>query len=118
MRRTIVFAGGWLAAVVAGALLGMSVIGGSAAEAPLTPQDVTDALARGEASPSSPSPSLPSAAPPSPSPSSSAGTAATGQRRYFTSPGGTVWATCAGNVVTLSAVTPRQGYQIHDRQLG
>lgn len=104
------FAGGWLAAVVASALLGLSVIG-APADSPLTPADVTDALARGAASPP-PASSAPETTGASPS------TTATGARRYFASAGGTVWATCTGGLVSLSAVTPSQGYQIHDRDLG
>jgi hypothetical protein len=109
MRRTIVFAGGWLAAVVASALLGLSVIAGPTGP-PLTPADITDALARGTASP--PPPSVRETTGPSPAVTSA------GVRRYFTSAGGTVWATCTGGLVSLSAVTPSQGYQIHDRDLG
>jgi len=109
VRRTIWFAAGWLAAVVAGAVIGMSAlgaIGGTATDAPLSQQDIANALA-GPAT---------SAAPVPPAPPVSA--TATGNRGYFSNAGGTLWATCVGGQVTLSALTPNQGYRIDDKQVG
>lgn len=104
-------AAGWLAAVVAGAVIGiaaLSAIGGTATDAPLSQQDIADALARPPAS----------GVPVPPAPPTTATATATGNRRYFSNAGGTLWASCAGGQVTLSALTPNQGFRIDDKQVG
>jgi hypothetical protein len=109
VRRTIVVAAGWLAAVAAGAVIGigaLGAIGGSGTDAPLSQQDIANALAR-PATSAAPAPDTPPAS-----------AAATGNRSYFSNAGGTFWASCVGDQVTLSALTPNQGYRIDQKQVG
>jgi hypothetical protein len=111
---------GWLAAAVLATLIGMGgvrLIGDSLTTTPggvLDQQDVAKALA----SPVSPSPSLvPSPAPsPTSSPSRTAPATPAGERRAFSSAGGSVIAGCRNGRPYLFSWSPSPGYAVTQQE--
>ena len=123
MRRGVVIAAGWGAAVGAAALAGVASIdtlAGSAGGGPLSQQQVADRLASASRSASQPSSGGASAPAASPSagtePSTGAGPSPA--RKYYTTSGGSLWATCTGDSATLDTMAPRPGYRIDGFQPG
>jgi hypothetical protein len=65
--------------------------------------------------------SIPSAAaqgPPTTRPSVSATPTAQAARQYFTTSGGSLWATCTDGRATVDTMTPRQGYRLDSYDKG
>ena len=127
MRRGVVIAAGWGAAVGAAALAGVASIdtlAGSAGGGPLSQQQVADRLARASLQPSGSAATTPSAgaSPTAPEASSGTGTSPgplpSTARRYYTTSGGSLWVTCTGDVATLDTMAPRAGYRIDGFQAG
>lgn len=108
-RRVMVATAGWLAAVTAAVLAGLSAVrlidpgSGSGGEV-LTPQQVAEQLAGAPATPSAaPAPSRPVEAVP----------------KVLSGPGGTVVAEChPGGFAYLVSWTPAPGYRVEDVQRG
>lgn len=123
MRRGVVIATGWGAAVGAAALAGVASIdtlAGSAGGGPLSQQQVADRLARASQSASQPASSGASEPAPGASPSTgtepSAGTSPA--RKYYPTSGGSLWVTCTGESATLDTMSPRPGYRMDGSQPG
>jgi hypothetical protein len=113
-RRTLLAVAGWLAAVAVATLIGVGAIrlvGESITGTPggvLSQGDVARALA-------SPTPTA------GPQPSGDTGPtagASPGTRQSFSTTGGSVVAECAGGLVTLTAYSPAQGYEVTDADRG
>jgi hypothetical protein len=111
VRRGLIIAAGWVGAVVASTVLGVfsiSTLGGAGKSGPLSQRQVSDRLAH-----TSPGPDgTPTGA--ATSPAASANTA----RRYFTTSGGSLWASCTAGLATLDTVTPRSGYRLDGWERG
>jgi hypothetical protein len=110
--RRIALTAGWIAALAAAATIGAATIGalrGESDDPPLSQEQVINALA----GPSAPK-SVASAAS---TPPSSAQTSSP-VRKYISNPGGTLWASCSGDLATLSSISPSQGFRVDDKLLG
>jgi hypothetical protein len=125
VRRGVVIAAGWGAAVGAAALAGVASIdtlAGSAGGGPLSQQQVADRLAHASSSASRPAspPASSGASEPAASPTTGTGpsTGPSPTRQYYTTSGGSLWATCTGDSVTLDTMAPRPGYRIDGFQPG
>lgn len=121
MRRGVVIAAGWGAAVGAAALAGVASIdtlAGSAGGGPLSQQQVADRLAH--ASPSASPPASSGASEPAASPTTGTepSNGPSPARQYYTTSGGSLWATCTGDSATLDTMAPRPGYRIDGSQPG
>jgi hypothetical protein len=107
---------GWIGAIVTAAVFGLmtvSALGGGAGPTGLSQQEVSDRLARVSAAPT------PSATgQPAPGPSSAPTGTANAARQYFTTSGGSLWATCTGGQATVDTMTPRQGYRLDSYDKG
>ncbi|WKU05832.1 septum formation initiator [Micromonospora sp. HUAS LYJ1] len=119
-RRTLLATAGWLAAAVLATLIGVAAIrlvGESITGTPggvRSQAEVERALAAPEPTPTSPSAPA-SSAPPAPT----TGPAPTpGQRRSFSTPGGTAVAECVGAEVRLVSWAPAQDYRVKDVDRG
>ncbi|MFY1622087.1 septum formation initiator [Micromonospora sp. WMMD723] len=119
-RRTLLATAGWLAAAVLATLIGVAAIrlvGESITGTPggvRSQAEVERALAAPE-----PTPAAPSAPAASASSSPTVGPAATpGQRRSFSTPGGTAVAECVGSEVRLVSWAPAQDYRVKDVDRG
>ena len=112
MPKRIALAAGWIAAIAAAATIGVATIGalrGGSDDAPLSLEQVNNALAR----PSSAKPVATTASPPPSSVQTSSSV-----RKYISNPGGTLWASCAGDLATLSSISPSEGFRVDDKLLG
>ncbi|MEV4725470.1 septum formation initiator [Micromonospora humida] len=119
-RRTLLATAGWLAAAVLATLIGVAAIrlvGESITGTPggvRSQAEVERALAAPEPTPATPSgpAAFASSAP-------AGGPAATpGQRRSFSTPGGTAVAECVGSEVRLVSWAPAQDYRVKDVDRG
>ena len=109
MPKRIALTAGWIAAMAAAATIGVATIGalqGGSDDPPLSQEQVNNALDRPGST--KPPASTPSASAPASSP----------VRKYISYPGGTLWASCAGDLATLSSISPNQGYRVDDKLLG
>jgi hypothetical protein len=122
-HRSLLAAGGWLAAAVVATLAGLAavrVIGegitSSAGADVLTPREAARQLASASplASPTSGPVPGPSRSTPEASPSAVGSSAASPRpaRKLVSTPGGTVVAECDGSVVRLKSWAPAQGYGV------
>jgi hypothetical protein len=108
----------WAAAVVVATLVGMSAVGAigtgilGGGQQPLTPAEVDQALAAARSVPNPPVAAPPPASPVSPAPPSPAAA------DVVASPGGTIVARCAGDVVEIVSASPAQGFRLHDEREG
>jgi hypothetical protein len=119
VRRGVVIAAGWGAAVGAAALAGVASIdtlAGSAGGGPLSQQQVADRLAH--ASPSASSGASAPTPEASPSTGTQPSTAASPARQYYTTSGGSLWASCTGDSATLDTMAPRPGFRLDGSQPG
>jgi hypothetical protein len=110
--KRIALTAGWIAALAAAATIGVATVGalrGGSDDPPLSQEQVNNALA----GPSSRKPADSAASEPSPSAQTSSSV-----RKYISSPGGTLWASCTGDLATLSSISPNQGYRVDDKLLG
>jgi len=114
VRRGPIIAAGWVGAVAAAAVFGLTTISALGAGAgpggPLTEQEVSDRLAQ------TPPTTQTGLASPGPRPSPTTG--AVSARQYFTTSGGGVWASCAGGQARLETMTPRQGFRLDGSDAG
>ncbi|WP_238547260.1 hypothetical protein [Actinoplanes friuliensis] len=120
-RRPLLVTAGWIGAAVLAVLVGLaaiSVIGngltGSEAR-PLSAAEVADELARQQASvvaSAVPSASAGTGTRPPASPSTTAGT------RTLPTRGGTVVGRCAGSRPEIVSMSPKQGFELHERDRG
>jgi hypothetical protein len=119
MRRGLVIAAGWVGAVVAAAAFGITTVSalgaGSTASGPLSQQQVSDRLTRGSAVPP---PSATAPGQPTTGPSATTSPTVYAARQYFTTSGGSLWATCTGGQATVDTMTPRQGYRLDSSDKG
>ncbi|WP_422752034.1 septum formation initiator [Micromonospora sp. WMMD708] len=122
-RRTLLATAGWLAAAVLATLIGVAAIrlvGESITGTPggvRSQAEVERALAAPEPTPSAPAASAPSSASTPSSPT--VGPSATpGQRRSFSTPGGTAVAECVGSEVRLVSWAPAQDFRVKDVDRG
>ena len=109
MPKRIALTAGWIAAMAAAATIGVATIGalrGGSDDPPLSQEQVNNALDR----PSS-------TKPPASTPSASA-QASSPVRKYISNLGGTLWASCTGDLATLSSISPNQGFRVDDKLLG
>ncbi|GIH11913.1 hypothetical protein [Rugosimonospora africana] len=116
MRRGIVIAAVWVAALAGATIAGVasvSTLGGTGGE-PLSQHDVENRLARTSPSPDEQASPARSGAPPS----ASGPAASSPVRRYFPTTGGSLWATCGGGTATLDTMTPRSGYRLDGSSAG
>lgn len=122
MRRGLVIAAGWGAAVGAAALAGVASIdalAGSKQGGPLTPEQVADRLAHASQSAASlPTPGASSGTATKPGTGTEPGTGPSPARQYYTTSGGSLWVTCAGDVARLDTMAPRPGYRLDGSQPG
>jgi len=114
-------AAAWLGAVAAAAIFGVTTVSalgaGSGPSGALSQQEVNDRLAQAGATSTTPATTSPSAtAQPSGTPSASAQPSPT--RRYFTTSGGSLWASCTGAAASIETISPRQGYRIDNSDKG
>lgn len=119
-RRTLLATAGWLAAAVLATLIGVAAIrlvGESITGTPggvRSQAEVERALAAPEPTPATPSgPAASASASPAVDPS-----ATPGQRRSFSTPGGTAVAECVGSEVRLVSWAPAQDYRVKDVDRG
>src|SRR6201991_436609 len=103
----------WAAAVVVATLVGMSAVGAigtgilGGGQQPLTPAEVDQALAAARSAPNPPVAAPPPVSPARPSPAAA---------DVVASPGGTIVARCAGDVVEIVSASPAQGFRLHDER--
>jgi hypothetical protein len=116
VRKGLVIAASWVAAVAAGAVLGVATIstvaGSTERSRPLSQREVsgrlsqTPQVSQGATTPSRSEPVQP--------PTATAGAA----RQYFTTSGGSLWASCADGRVTVETTTPRPGFRLDGSDRG
>jgi hypothetical protein len=112
--RTALVALAWAAAVLVATVVGMSAVGAigngilGGGQQPLTPAEVDQALAAARSAPG------PAAAAPAPASPAAVAVAAD----VVASPGGTIVARCAGDVVEIVSVSPAQGFRLDDEREG
>ncbi|WP_431920080.1 septum formation initiator [Micromonospora wenchangensis] len=119
-RRTLLATVGWLAAAVLATLIGVAAIRLVGESITGTPGGVRSQaeVERALAAPV-PTPAMPSGPAASASSSPTVGPSATpGQRRSFSTPGGTAVAECVGSEVRLVSWAPAQGYRVKDVDRG
>lgn len=110
---------GWVGAVVAAAAFGITTVSALRASAgsnePLSQQEVSRRLAQASAAPT-----LSTTGPAQPTTRPSVTAMPTGQaaRQYFTTSGGSLWATCTDGQATVDTMTPRQGYRLDSYDRG
>jgi hypothetical protein len=100
--------------VVAATVLGVAAIStldGGSQGGPLSQQEVSDRLAETPRTPGG-------ASAPAVGSGTAAAATASPSRRYFTTSGGSLWATCAAGRATLDTLTPRSGYRLDGYEPG
>ncbi|GAA1191317.1 hypothetical protein GCM10009608_28720 [Pseudonocardia alaniniphila] len=101
--------------MVAATLVGMSAVGAigtgilGGGQQPLTPAEVDRALAAARSAPTPPLAAPPPVSPLPPSPAAA---------DVVASPGGTIVARCAGDVVEIVSASPAQGFRLDDEREG
>jgi hypothetical protein len=119
VRRGLVIAAVWLGALVAAATFGVTTVSALRASAgssePLSQQEVSQRLARASAVPA---PSVTGPGQLATQPSISATPSGHAARQYFTTSGGSLWATCTDGQATVDTMTPRQGYRLDSFDTG
>jgi hypothetical protein len=114
-----VIAAGWVGAVAAAATFGITTVSalrdGPASGEPLSQQDVSRRLAQVSAAPG---PSNTGPGQPTTQPSATATPTGLAERQYFTTSGGSLWATCSDGLAAVDTMTPRQGYRLDSYDKG
>jgi hypothetical protein len=104
---------------VAAATFGVTTVsalrGSGGSGEPLSQQDVIQRLAQASATAS---PGATGPGQPTTQPSISATPTTQAARQYFTTSGGSLWATCTGDLATVDTMTPRQGYRLDSYDKG
>jgi hypothetical protein len=116
MRRGMVIGAGWVGAVVAAATFGLTTVSALRQSAgpgePLSQQEVGRRLAQASGAPSATGSGQATTPPVMATPNAQAA------RQYFTTSGGSLWATCTDGQATVDTMTPRQGYRLDSYDKG
>jgi hypothetical protein len=108
----------WVGAVVAAATFGIATVSALRASAgsaePLSQQEVSRRLGQeSNALTNTTGPGQPTTGPPE-----TATPTAQAARQYFTTSGGSLWATCTNGQASVDTMTPRQGYRLDSYDKG
>jgi hypothetical protein len=118
MRRGLVIGAGWVGAMVAAATFGITTVSALRASAgsgePLSQQEVSRRLGQE----SNPPTDTTGPGQPTTGPSDTATPTAQAARQYFTTSGGSLWATCTNGQASVDTMTPRQGYRLDSYDKG
>ncbi|MDG4792908.1 septum formation initiator [Micromonospora sp. WMMD1082] len=119
-RRTFLAVAGWLATAVAATLIGLAAIQLVGESLTGTPGGVRsqEEIARALAEPAPTGAPPPGTAPPGPTASPASPSAEPGNRRSFSTAGGSAVAECVPGGVWLEYWSPRQGYRVDDVDRG